>query len=46
MLARIMAEIDPEEMPALAELRPQLAAAREQLRYEDGIAAVIDGLLT
>jgi AcrR family transcriptional regulator len=46
MLAQIMSEIDPEEMPALARLRPQLAAARESLRYEDGIAAVIDGLLT
>jgi AcrR family transcriptional regulator len=46
MIARIMSEIDPDELPMLAKLRPQLAAARESLRYEDGIAAVIDGLLT
>jgi AcrR family transcriptional regulator len=46
LLAKIIGEIDPAEMPTLAALRGQLAAARESGRYEDGIAAVIDGLLT
>jgi AcrR family transcriptional regulator len=45
LLARILAEIDVEQMPTLAALRGPLAAARESSRYEDGIAAVIDGLL-
>jgi AcrR family transcriptional regulator len=46
LLARIFSEIDPDAMPTLARLRPQLAAARQSLAYEDAIAAVIDGLLT
>jgi AcrR family transcriptional regulator len=46
LLVQIVSEIDPEEMPTLAALRGELAAGRESLRYEDGIAAVIDGLLT
>lgn len=45
LLVRIMAEIDPEAMPTLADLRLELAAGRRELRYEDGIGAVIDGLL-
>lgn len=45
MLARILAEIDPEQLPTLAALRPQLAGARGGLAFEDGIAAVIGGLL-
>jgi AcrR family transcriptional regulator len=45
LLVQIVAGIDPEEMPTLAALRGELAAARRDLRYEDGIAAVIDGLL-
>jgi AcrR family transcriptional regulator len=45
-LAKIIGEIDPAEMPTLAELRGELAIARGSLSYDDGIAAVIDGLLT
>jgi AcrR family transcriptional regulator len=46
LLAKIVSEIDPAEMPTLAALQGELAAGRQSLRYEDGIAAVIDGLLT
>jgi len=45
LLVRIMAEIDPAELPSLADLRLELAAGRRDARYEDGIGAVIDGLL-
>jgi AcrR family transcriptional regulator len=45
LLVRIVAEIDPEEMPTLADLRLELAAGRRELSYRDGIGAVIDGLL-
>jgi AcrR family transcriptional regulator len=44
-LAQIVAAVDPADMPALASLQAELAAGRRDLRYEDGIGAVVDGLL-
>jgi AcrR family transcriptional regulator len=46
MLPGIIAEAEPDELPTLAALAPQLATARKRLSFEEGLAAVIDGLLS
>jgi AcrR family transcriptional regulator len=45
MVSSIVAELGPEELPALAAIGREMAAAREGLSYNQGLAAVIDGLL-
>ncbi len=45
MVRSVLGEVKPAELPTLVRLGPQIAAARESARYEDGLAAVIDGLL-
>ncbi len=41
----IVAELGAEELPTLVALGRELGVAREGLRYDEGLAAVIDGLL-
>lgn len=45
MVSRVVAELDPAEAPMLSALGPELAVARKELDYDDGLAAVVDGLL-
>jgi AcrR family transcriptional regulator len=43
---QIVGEADPARLPTLMALAPDLAAARESLSYDDGLAMVVDGLLS
>lgn len=45
MVRTVLSDVEPAELPTLLRLGPEMAAAREHTSYEDGLAAVIDGLL-
>ena len=45
MLRSVLRELPPGSHRTLVGLGREMAVARESLRYDDGIAAVIDGLL-
>lgn len=46
MVRSLLSAVDPSELPALTSIAPHWSVAREGAAFDDGLAAMIDGLLT